>query len=147
MPPVINFSSYIFSIYLPFSCLFIFPNNQLITLHCFLNVCTGTICSKNGACRYTDPSGNILLACTILDTTCAASCDCDPGYGGKDCSLSPSSLAVRDKLRYSLTDFSLSLAPQTSIILVCVEWMRLVSCLKNSHTLLLYFLDLHYAKP
>ena len=102
--------------------------SQLIKLSCFLTARIGTVCSKRGACRYTDPSGNILLTCTILNTTCTASCYCDAGYGGKDCSLNPSSLAARDKIRYQLDGFSfflvtsvnnidLSIVIQTGVVL------------------------------
>lgn len=38
-------------------------------------------CSGNGKCIYTDPSGNPLVSCTILDITCVASCKCNAGSG------------------------------------------------------------------
>ena len=102
--------------------------SQFIKLSCFLTARIGTVCSKKGACRYTDPSGNIFLTCTILNTTCTASCYCDAGYGGKDCSLNPSSLAARDKIRYQLDGLSfflvtsvnnidLSIVIQTGVVL------------------------------
>ena len=102
--------------------------SQLIKLSCFLTARIGTVCSKRGACRYTDPSGNIFLTCTILNTTCTASCYCDAGYGGKDCSLNPSSLAARDKIRYqndglsfflvtSVNNIDLSIVIQTGVVL------------------------------
>ena len=94
----------------------------------YLTARIGTVCSKKGVCRYTDPSGNILLTCTILNTTCTASCYCDAGYGGKDCSLNPSSLAARDKIRYqndglsfflvtSVNNIDLSIVIQTGVVL------------------------------
>ena len=59
----------------------------------------GSTCSGNGACRYSDPSGNLLHNCTILDVRCTASCSCEPQFGGNDCSLSISGLTARDSLR------------------------------------------------
>ena len=102
--------------------------SQFIKLPCFLTARIGTVCSKKGTCTYTDPSGNILLTCTILNTTCTASCYCDAGYGGKDCSLNPSSLAARDKIRYqndglsfflvtSVNNIDLSIVIQTGVVL------------------------------
>ena len=38
-------------------------------------------CSGNGKCRYTDPSGNPLASCTILDSACVANCICNTGNG------------------------------------------------------------------
>ena len=38
-------------------------------------------CSGNGKCTYTDPSGNPLVSCTILNSACVATCICNVGYG------------------------------------------------------------------
>ena len=64
---------------------------------------TGTACSGNGACTYLDPSGSVLLGCTILNVTCTATCACNTGFGGKDCSLTSTALSTRDSLRYHTT--------------------------------------------
>lgn len=58
------------------------------------------MCSQNGACSYSDPSGNSLFSCTIVDVTCTASCVCNSGYGGNDCSLTDTVLTARDALRF-----------------------------------------------
>ena len=60
---------------------------------------SGSVCSENGACRYSDPSGNMLPSCTISDVHCLAMCVCSNGYGGKDCSLDAASLTARNAIR------------------------------------------------
>lgn len=60
------------------------------------------VCSGNGVCAYTDPSGNTLASCTIFDTTCSATCQC-PNFGGKDCSLDTGARKSRDDVRWVLT--------------------------------------------
>ena len=60
----------------------------------------GTACSGNGVCGYSDPSGGILLGCTILNVTCSATCACNTGFGGMDCSLNAAALTTRDSIRY-----------------------------------------------
>lgn len=83
---------------------------------CKRNVCTaplkscptavpGMVCSYNGVCGYSDPSGSPLYNCTILDVNCYATCSCHPGYGGRDCSLTTSDLEARDALRYFFLNF------------------------------------------
>ena len=61
--------------------------------------CAGSVCSGNGACRHTDPSGNALTSCTMSDVHCSAVCVCGSGYGGRDCSLDAASFAVRNAVR------------------------------------------------
>ena len=62
----------------------------------------GSPCSSNGACKLTDLSGNVVPACTVVDTTCTAICQCQSGYGGADCSLGPKELAERSSARTSM---------------------------------------------
>ena len=57
------------------------------------------ICSGYGACLLHDASGNIVQNCTILQSFCSASCVCGGGYGGVDCSLSPTALDDRSVAR------------------------------------------------
>ena len=59
----------------------------------------GTICLSNGACKYSDPSGNILPVCSIFDVRCSVSCTCSNGSGGRDCSLNSTVLAARNDIR------------------------------------------------
>jgi hypothetical protein len=68
-------------------------------LMCSTNV-VGTICSEQGTCFYSDPSGNALKNCTIINTSCTASCVCNKNFGGKDCSLSAEELNRKDSARY-----------------------------------------------
>ena len=72
----------------------------------FPTLSPGSVCSQQGKCGYFDPSGNSLLACTILDVACTTLCTCNSGYGGKDCTLSNSSLTARNDLRYVLSCLS-----------------------------------------
>ena len=62
-------------------------------------IIVGSVCSGKGACRYTDPSGNMLTKCTLADVHCSAVCVCSSGYGGRDCSLDASSSAARNAVR------------------------------------------------
>ena len=67
----------------------------------------GSICSGNGACIYSDPSGNNLTSCTIFEYRCRASCACTNGFSGKECTLSSTALIKRNSVRcvlcYSIT--------------------------------------------
>ena len=67
-------------------------------------------CSGAGRCAYSDPSGNTLKNCTILDSACTASCVCDAEYGGRDCSLGGGALSARDALRVQLCQALVSAA-------------------------------------
>ena len=62
----------------------------------------GSPCSSYGTCQLTDLSGNVVSACTVVDTTCTAICHCQSGYGGADCSLGPKQLAARSSARTSM---------------------------------------------
>ena len=62
----------------------------------------GSPCSTHGTCVLTDLSGNVVPACTVVDTTCTAICQCQSGYGGIDCSLGPKELAARSSARTSM---------------------------------------------
>ena len=66
----------------------------------YYHIYTGLVCSGRGICTYSDPSGNTLQSCSILDVRCAVSCSCTEGFAGKDCSLSLSVLTERTNLRY-----------------------------------------------
>ena len=68
---------------------------------CATNV-PGSPCSTHGTCVLTDLSGNVVPACTVVDTTCTAICQCQSGYGGIDCSLGPKELAARSSARTSM---------------------------------------------
>jgi hypothetical protein len=59
-------------------------------------------CSGRGSCKYFDISGNEYDSCTIFDVFCSASCRCDDGYGGNDCSLSTEALNELGSIRSSL---------------------------------------------
>ena len=62
----------------------------------------GSVCSGNGACGYSDPSGNNITSCAIFDYRCKASCACTDGFSGKDCTLSTIALVQRNGFRYVL---------------------------------------------
>lgn len=58
------------------------------------------ICSGNGFCAYTNPSGLLYSSpCLISDVFCSAQCVCFDGYGGSDCSLDPKKVKDRDQNR------------------------------------------------
>lgn len=61
--------------------------------------CPDPACSGNGACIFQDISGNTVEACSSLDVYCSAVCDCNDGFGGSDCSLSPAARIARDGSR------------------------------------------------
>ena len=71
------------------------------TRTCPTNV-PGTSCSTFGTCALTDLSGNVVSACSVVDTTCTAICHCQGGYGGVDCSLGPKELTARTAARTSM---------------------------------------------
>ena len=62
----------------------------------------GSPCSNLGSCKLTDLSGNVVSACTVVDTTCTAICQCQSGHGGVDCTLDPKELAARSSARTSM---------------------------------------------
>ena len=70
---------------------------QLLSL--FLLHCLGSVCSGNGACVYSDPSGSVLKSCLITDVRCTATCACTNGFGGADCTLTSAALVDRSDLR------------------------------------------------
>ena len=71
----------------------------------------GSVCSGNGVCGYSDPSGNNITSCTIFDYRCKASCACTNGFSGKDCTLSTIVLVQRNGVRYVPPSLPLSLPP------------------------------------
>lgn len=85
-------------------CLYRQCTNQICTppaLLCPTNQ-TDTVCSRRGSCAYSDSSGNALKSCTIFDI-CSASCVCNSGFGGTDCSLSSAALVARSQIRTALS--------------------------------------------
>ena len=65
----------------------------------FLLHCQGSVCSGNGACVYSDPSGTVLKSCSITDVRCTATCACTNGFGVADCTLTTAALVDRSDLR------------------------------------------------
>jgi hypothetical protein len=63
------------------------------------NYFLGSVCSGNGACVYSDPSGSALSSCAITDVRCTATCACKDGFGGSDCTLTTAALLERGDLR------------------------------------------------
>ena len=43
-------------------------------------------CSNNGTCVYTAWDGAVVSTCDVLDTSCSATCKCNPGFYSRDCS-------------------------------------------------------------
>lgn len=70
-------------------------------LHCVTGV-PGVDCSGNGICTYYDNTGLPLPYCSIKDVFCKAKCECDPGFGGSDCSLDSEQLLARDASRNTM---------------------------------------------
>lgn len=83
---------------------------------CILGFCSGLVCSApfkqcpsntpaadcsgHGSCSYFDISGVALATpCTILSIFCNTKCICSDGYGGIECSLSPSQALLVDVSR------------------------------------------------
>ena len=62
----------------------------------------GAVCSGHGTCRNLDSSGNVMQSCTIFNQQCSASCSCQVGYGGVDCSLYGNAITDRAKLRVKM---------------------------------------------
>jgi len=56
-------------------------------------------CSGVGDCTYTNTLGSSLASCSTQDIFCTATCKCNTGYYGYDCSLSQKSLAAAKSLR------------------------------------------------
>ena len=90
-------------------------NDDCIYGNCTAGVCVPPIkscpsssdssCSGQGTCTYLDAANQPLAyACTVFDVFCRAKCVCADGYGGADCSLSPSAALSRDSQRASLCD-------------------------------------------
>lgn len=70
-----------------------------------------TVCSGNGACVYSDNTGNMLSsACTVFDTQCFATCACADSFAGYDCSLTTERFQELDSLRLSLCETFLQVA-------------------------------------
>jgi sterol desaturase/sphingolipid hydroxylase (fatty acid hydroxylase superfamily) len=60
-------------------------------------------CSGQGKCVFNDiASGLEVSTCSIVNGKCAASCACDAGFFGKDCSLTPTKLTESQTLRSTL---------------------------------------------
>ena len=64
---------------------------------------SGVVCSGHGSCINRDSSsGNTVSACSTVSPSCTAICKCSGGYGGSDCSLSPTQLSVRAVARSTM---------------------------------------------
>ena len=81
-------------------------DSDCVYLNCVSGVCVvpsktcpGTDCSGNGACLFQDTQGSTVAVCLASDLYCTAVCACQRGYGGADCSLDPTTVAVREDAR------------------------------------------------
>ena len=108
----------------------------------------GSPCSSYGSCKLTDLSGNVVPACTVVDTTCTAICQCQSGYGGVDCSLRPKQLAARSQARTSMCEALTSvIATQDKsshlldVIVTALLSSYEVSNLLGSHIILVAYLS------
>lgn len=61
-------------------------------------------CSGHGKCQFVSTfNASIALAsCFIIDYDCAAVCDCDSGYSGRDCSYTAEDFALMMSLRHDI---------------------------------------------
>lgn len=63
-------------------------------------------CSNAGVCLYTNYSGSVISRCADADSFCYATCACDAGRYGRDCSLDDSDFAdfraMRERLCHSV---------------------------------------------
>lgn len=60
-------------------------------------------CSGHGSCIYLDISGSVFdEPCSVLNVYCTPTCVCRDSFGGIDCSLSPSEVALADSTRTQL---------------------------------------------
>jgi hypothetical protein len=60
-------------------------------------------CSTQGKCIFNDlNTAASLLHCSVLSTTCYASCECKTGYFGSNCGVTNTDLENGQKLRYLL---------------------------------------------
>lgn len=68
-------------------------SSQCASSSCFRKICLSVpklcpnFCSKHGQCLYTDFNGYIVGTCLKQDAYCMASCTCDQGWSGSDCSI------------------------------------------------------------
>ena len=80
---------------------------------CISNLCSAGVCSLaqkscpndcagNGKCLYFDANNLATAFCAATDSFCKATCSCDSGFFGMDCSLSPSALAAAMQTRQTL---------------------------------------------
>ena len=78
--------------------------NQCVNSRCTIpeKACpssTSAECSGHGTCVKASFGGGMVPSCLLNDFSCAARCSCSAGYGGVDCSVSPtqvrSSVCIR----------------------------------------------------
>jgi hypothetical protein len=80
---------------------------------CVSGLCRGRVCAEvskacpndcggHGDCQYSDSNGLSLRNCSVTNSLCKASCACNFGYFGRDCSLSLTKLAVLVQFRETL---------------------------------------------
>jgi hypothetical protein len=66
--------------------------NQRVLLASSEKTCPNA-CSGNGDCVFSDFLGAQIQSCDALDLSCRASCVCDSGFFGSDCSMTQSEIA------------------------------------------------------
>ena len=61
------------------------------------------VCSGHGNCSFTDSlTKELLLKCSVGDSSCEAQCKCSDGYGGRDCDIGPEEMVTRYEIRNTL---------------------------------------------
>ena len=78
-------------------------------------------CGGHGICQYLIGGLAVVASkCSILDTACIPTCKCNGGYGGKDCSLDPNTLAQREGARMTMCETltNATASSDTSIALI-----------------------------
>jgi len=103
----------------------------LMNSDCLYELCVGAICvapplqcptniphvpcSGNGYCGYfTSTDLPFEGGCTIVDISCTATCVCDSGWNGQDCSLDAAALAAANNYRTQLCGLLLTVAQTQS---------------------------------
>ena len=87
---------------------FCMKNTDCASGVCRLNTCADTLkkcpnnCNGKGSCLFEDDVGNPMQSCNITNPFCSASCVCQSGYFGSDCSLSSSTFQQENYLKSSL---------------------------------------------
>ena len=83
-------------------------NNSCVSNICVNNVCKDTLkecankCSGHGTCVTTDYEGMPIDSCQSANFYCHVQCQCEPGFGGSDCSVDSSTLSNSIAVRESI---------------------------------------------